>query len=267
MRFRLILEVNRKAFGDILPINYQYEQSATIYKILSRADKNYSAWLHENGYRMENGKTFKFFSYSRFNIEKYKILHKEKRIRIISNTIEWQISFLPEKGTQNFIQGIFINQVFEIGDRKSTVQFIVRNIEVMPVPEFTEKMTFQTLSPICLKLRKAGNKIDYLSPEDSISPYILFKGLIDKYNLFYQTKNNFHIEDCQMEVIGHPKSTLIKVKAGTPQETSVRGFMCKLKISAPIELMKFLYESAAGSLSSMGFGFLKILNDNLTQVY
>ena len=49
MRFKLILEVNRKAFGNILPINYQYEQSAAIYKILSRADKDYSTWLHNNG--------------------------------------------------------------------------------------------------------------------------------------------------------------------------------------------------------------------------
>ena len=65
MRFKLILEVNRKAFGNILPINYQYEQSAAIYKILSRADKDYSTWLHNNGYRMRNGKAFKFFSYSR----------------------------------------------------------------------------------------------------------------------------------------------------------------------------------------------------------
>lgn len=38
MRFRLVLEVNRRAFGNLLPINYQYEQSAAIYRILSEAD-------------------------------------------------------------------------------------------------------------------------------------------------------------------------------------------------------------------------------------
>lgn len=257
MRFKLILEVNRKAFGNILPINYQYEQSAAIYKILSRADKDYSTWLHNNGYRMRNGKAFKFFSYSRFKIEKYKVQPEKGRMQILSDTIEWQISFLPEKGTQSFIQGVFTNKVFEIGDQISTVQFTVRNIEVLSSPEFTEEMTFRTLSPMCLKLRKADNKVDYLSPEDSISPYILFKGLIDKYNLFYGTNKIFNIESCQMKVIGQPKSALIKIKVGTPQETNVRSFMCKLKISAPIELMRFLYESAAGSLSSMGFGFLE----------
>ena len=48
MRFELRLEVNKQAFGNVLPINYQYEQSAVIYRILSRASEEYAAWLHEN---------------------------------------------------------------------------------------------------------------------------------------------------------------------------------------------------------------------------
>lgn len=36
MRFKLQLEVNKRAFGNRLPINYQYEQSAAIYRILAR---------------------------------------------------------------------------------------------------------------------------------------------------------------------------------------------------------------------------------------
>ena len=39
MRFKLILEVNKREFGNLLPINYQYEQSGAIYKILSKADE------------------------------------------------------------------------------------------------------------------------------------------------------------------------------------------------------------------------------------
>ena len=60
MRFNLVLEVNKHAFGNMLPINYQYEQSAAIYRILSSADEAYASWLHDNGSRLENGKTFIF---------------------------------------------------------------------------------------------------------------------------------------------------------------------------------------------------------------
>ena len=42
MRFKLTLDVNKKVFGNIIPINYQYEQSAAIYKILSKADVSFS---------------------------------------------------------------------------------------------------------------------------------------------------------------------------------------------------------------------------------
>lgn len=258
MRFKLQLEVNKNVFGNRLPINYQYEQSAVIYRILARADKDYATWLHENGYRMENGKTFKFFSYSRFMIGKYKVLREKEQLQILSDTIEWQISFLPEKSTQRFIQGLFMNQVFEVGDRRSKVQFTVRNVEVMPSPDFTEEMTFRTLSPVCLKLRRDGKNVDYLSLADAAAPYILFKGLVEKYALFYGIECPFHIEDCRMEVLSQPKSALIKIKVDTLQETSVRGFMGRMKILAPLEMMRFLYESSVGSLSSMGFGFLDI---------
>jgi len=50
MRFRLRLYVNKQVYGNVLPINYQYEQSAAIYKILSRSGEDYATWLHDNGF-------------------------------------------------------------------------------------------------------------------------------------------------------------------------------------------------------------------------
>lgn len=46
MRFKLTLKINREKYGDILPLSYQYEASSAIYRILSKADKEYSTWLH-----------------------------------------------------------------------------------------------------------------------------------------------------------------------------------------------------------------------------
>lgn len=124
MRFRLILTVDRRSFGDLLPINYQYEQSAVIYRILSKASEEYADWLHHNGFQLESGRRFKLFTFSRLKIEKRQVLPQNERIRILSDSVEWQISFLPEKSTEKFIQGLFSNQAFEIGDRQSTVRFI-----------------------------------------------------------------------------------------------------------------------------------------------
>lgn len=64
MRFVITLRVNARKFGRLLPLNYQYEMSAVIYKILSSADTEFATWLHENGFQMDNGKQFKLFTFS-----------------------------------------------------------------------------------------------------------------------------------------------------------------------------------------------------------
>ena len=259
MRFRLLLEVNKRAFGNQLPINCQYEQSAAVYKILSNADKAYAAWLHDNGFQLANRKTFKLFTYSRFKIEKRRLIPEKERLQILSDTVEWQISFLPEKSTEKFIQGVFQDQVFEIGDTKSVVQFIVRSVEVMPEPDYSERMVFATMSPLCLKFRRFDGKVNYLSPTDARAPFLLFNGLFDKYKLFYGKDCPYTFSECKMKVLDTPKSALIKVKAGMPEETRVRGFMCKLEMEAPVELMRLMYEGGVGSLNSQGFGCLRVV--------
>lgn len=255
MRFKLILEVNKKAYGNIIPINYQYEQSAAIYKILSYGDKEYAEWLHENGFKLDNGKTFKLFTFSRFKIEKRKILND--RIQILSDTIEWQISFLPEKSTEKFITGIFNNQIFEIGDKKSCVQFIVKSIEVIPLPDFSESMQFCTMSPMCLKFKREDGKIDYISPKDVRAKRMLFVGLTEKYYSVHGVKQDFSINDIVFDVLNDPKPALITIKSGSDAQTKVKGYMFKFRINAPVELLKVMYDAGAGSLCSQGFGCLK----------
>lgn len=46
MRFKLHLELlNSKE--NILPLNYQYELSAWVYKVLNHGNPEFSGWLHE----------------------------------------------------------------------------------------------------------------------------------------------------------------------------------------------------------------------------
>lgn len=65
MRFQLILTA--KDGGGKLPINYQYPLSAAIYRILSKGDREYARFLHEEGY----GKGYKFFTFSDLRLKNY----------------------------------------------------------------------------------------------------------------------------------------------------------------------------------------------------
>ncbi|MEG1498998.1 MAG: CRISPR-associated endoribonuclease Cas6 [Bacteroidales bacterium] len=255
MRFKLTLEVNKTAFGNILPINYQYEQSALIYRILGQANLEYSTWLHDNGFELESGKRFKLFTFSRFKIEKRRIL-PEERLQVLCNTVEWQISFLPEKSTEKFIQGLFVNQVFEIGDKKSRVQFHVQNIEILPNPIYKEKMCFNTMSPMCISVRDGSRTKDYLSLADPKAKGAILNGLMHRYQAVY---GKSYVGNLNFDIIllNEPKPVLIKIKADTKEQTKVKGYMCKFEVQAPVELMKIGYESGWGEEGSVGFGCLE----------
>ena len=129
MKFKITLKIDRE-YGDLLPFNYQYEQSAVIYRILAQADTQYSSWLHENGYQLNGSKRFKLFCYSPFIFEKIRPLPKEGCLNIMGERATWYISFIPEKSTMEFIQGIFAHQSFTIGNRKYQVAFDVVGVEV-----------------------------------------------------------------------------------------------------------------------------------------
>ena len=143
MRFRLVLDVNRHAFGSRLPINYQYEQSAAIYRILSSADESYAEWLHDNGFRLESGKTFKLFTYSRFKIDEY---------------------FLTEVNTQEFLV-ILKKQDF---DKKTIINEYYDNfnelIEKNKILEHNTKYK-QQVNNIMIQLEKLREENNYLKKE------------------------------------------------------------------------------------------------------
>ncbi|HOS16539.1 MAG TPA: CRISPR-associated endoribonuclease Cas6 [Bacteroidales bacterium] len=256
MRFKLTLGVNKRAFGNVLPINYQYEQSAVIYRILSQASKEYADWLHENGFRIESGKNFKLFTYSPLKITKRFIPKDNDRIHILSDTVEWQISFLPEQSTEKFIQGLFANQVFEIGDKQSTVQFQVEQVEVLPAPVFTETMDFETMSPLCLRVKREDGGTEYISPKDTRAKESVLSGLLSRYESFYG-KPFPSAFDFKFKAADNIHSKKITIKANTPAQTEVRGYKCSFTLKAPVELMKIMYESGIGQECSQGFGCVR----------
>ncbi|WP_321517163.1 CRISPR-associated endoribonuclease Cas6 [uncultured Bacteroides sp.] len=255
MRFRLALNVEKHIFGNRLPLNYQYELSGVIYKILSLANAEYATWLHDNGFTFDT-KQFKLFTYSRLEIPAYTIEKEFARLRINCDTVEWYISFLPEESTEKFVEGVFMNQAFQLGDCKSKVQFRVQSVQVLPYPQFEKEMTFETLSPICVSLKNSIGKTDYLSPLDERSKESILFSLLNRYHAFYGKPYSGSL-DFKFDVLNTPKSTLVTFKAYTQNESKVKGYMCKFRMNADPELMKIAYESGVGMKGSQGWGMVK----------
>ena len=254
MRFKLFLNIDKHPFGNRLPFNYQYELSAVIYKILGHADGEFSQWLHDNGFAADK-KVFKLFAFSRLQIPKFRI--EGNFLEILSDSVTWYLSFLPERSTQEFIQGIFNEQQFELGNRQARIRCRVQSIELMPSPAFSEPMSFRTLSPMCLTLKRENGTDEYVAPDHPMAKELIRQNLLDKYKAF--TGNDFPNHDAAFDfkVTNQPRSSLVTIKADTPQESKIRAFGCNFQLTAPVELMKICYDCGIGSKNSLGFGMVE----------
>jgi len=254
MRFKLFLSIDKRPFGNRLPFNYPYELSAVIYKILANADHAFAEWLHDNGFEADK-KVFKLFSFSRLQIPQYRV--EGNLLNILSDSAEWYLSFLPERSTQEFVLGVFREQQFELGNRQARIRCRVQSIEMMPFPAFAEHMSFTSLSPICLILKRENGTDEYVAPDHPMAKELILQNLLDKYKAF--TGNDFPEKDVAFDfkVDGRPRSSLITIKADTPQESKIKAFSCNFQLSAPVELMKIAYDGGLGSKNSQGFGMIQ----------
>lgn len=251
MRFSVKLELDKSGFGNTLPLNYQYELSSFVYAAIHRSDAQYSTWLHQNGFIADN-KQFRLFTFSHLNVPQYSITGD--RLKIESPAVEWQIGFLPERSTEEFIRGLFSEQVFTLGDRQSKVQFRIASIELMPEPNFSVDKVFTTLSPVCIaRHTPETNQIFYESPDSPYAREAMLRNLKNKYAAFYG--NEYTGSDTfELKLLSKPISKLVSIKTGTPYQTKIRGYTFKFKLQADEELMKVMWNSGLGEKGSMGFG-------------
>ncbi len=257
MRLKLNLSVirNQKQQAEI-PINYQYELSSWIYKTLNFGNPEFSEWLHSEGYISEK-KNFKLFTFSHFDIPKFRI--NKDRLQILSPEISLTLSFLPIKAIETFVMGIFKNQKFGIGDKKSQTDFVVKSVERIPEPKFSEKMTYKCLSPIFVdKIIEGQKHKSYLSPEDDDFENLFVSNLISKF-LAHEKFELLNLSEIKIKAIGKIRKKGITIKANSPEESKLIGYMFDFELSAPLELHRIGYYAGFGRLNSQGFGCCEVI--------
>ena len=257
MRFKITLRVHKNAYGNLLPISYQYELSAWIYSVIAKSDHAYAAWLHDNGFA-NFYKRFKMFVYSNL-FPQCKVT--DDRMSIPHDTMFLLLSFLPEKSTEEFVKGIFTENTFTLGDKKSKVQFQVSNIEVLPIPSLKDR-EFQTLSPVVVSVRRDNGSIEYVSPEREDYGGMLINNLKEKYLAFYDKafEGDHHFE---FELLSPVKSRLITIKTNTPQMTKVKGFHYCFRLQADEALLQLMYEAGLGEKNATGFGMIGEIKNHM----
>ena len=262
MRFRIRL--NRISRERYLPINYQYELSAAIYKIIDRSDSEFSEFLHSQGY-LAFGKQFRLFTFSRLGFQGYKIINEAARIEHYGQEAWFEISFMVDRAAEEFIRGLFVSQDMGIGDKISRISYQVSHIEAVAPPLFKKTMSYRCLSPIFVRSKRMDGGEDYLRPGDDGYEEILLANLLSKASAYALSGSDigaFHETPPLIQLVPRGKiyKNGVRIKQLTAKESQLIGYMYEFDLTAPIELQEVGYYAGLGHLGSQGFGCVGVCN-------
>ena len=256
MRFKLILSVRSDSYGNVLPVSYQYELSSCIYRKLRECPELYRNWLGMNGFFPEYDMKYRLFSISNFYIPKIKV--EQDRLFVLARRIQMWISFLPERGTEEFVNTLLKEKTLLIGDRKSKVELVVEDI--VPCRPLVRKDTldYLSLSPIVLTNLRGGKGYEYLSPASENYNEYLLQSILRKYEYFYGKPFEYD-PGFKMEFLNEPKRKGNFIMKYTSDETKIIGYMYKFRLTLHPELHQLAYCTGIGEKINLGFGCIEEL--------
>ena len=227
MRFKLVLSVKSESFGSVLPVSYQYELSAAVYRRIRENFELYLHWLSSNGFAPM-----------------------------------W-ISFLPVRGTHEFVKQLFSGETFVLGDRRSRVELEVEDIVECPAPEFGEEAEYLALSPIVFMVARPNRSMEYVGPDYPGYADCFYRSVLGKYEKIFGRPFDGDT-GFSWSLLSEPKRKGIFMMRFTPEESKVIGYMYKFKLSMSPILHQIMYETGIGEKVNLGFGCVEILRQATT---
>ncbi len=255
MQFKITLHCQDE--NPTIPINYQYELSAWIYKVIHHADAEYSTFLHKHGHQTPSRKSFKLFCFSQLDVPRRRI--EADRLIIESRDISFIIGFYLDRTAEEFVRGLFMQQNLRLGDRVSQARFVVQSVEAIPIilSNGPEPVPIRMRSPLVISRKRLDAQDEYLHPTAPDFGKFLFINLIDKYTAAtgYPLPSWWDSSRFSFRPLGQePRSKLIKIKSDTDAQTKVKGYLFDFELDAPRELVEVGLLAGFGRMNGEGFG-------------
>ena len=258
MRFKITL--NRTGRQRMLPMDYQYYLSAWIYKVIGKADPEFSTFLHSEGYTLGN-KRFKLFTYSPLNFGRPTLWKEKSLFEIHTDQLFLGVSFHLAEAAEKFIIGLFNNQQVYVGDQFNGLDLVVTQVERLPEPALNSTMSYRAVSPVVISMKNENSKYaQYLSPVATNYMDLLRQNLCNKYDSIPNVTPLPEALNFEFKMNSEPKSKLVTVKPYTPEQSKVRGFVFDFTLTCPVEIHQLIWTTGIGEKNSMGFGWVEIVN-------
>ena len=110
MRFKLVLSVKSESFGSVLPVSYQYELSAAVYRRIRENFELYLHWLSSNGFAPIDDCRNRLFSFSNLYIPRIRVEYD--RLHILVKRVQMWISFFACSGNSRVCKATFFGRNF-----------------------------------------------------------------------------------------------------------------------------------------------------------
>lgn len=256
MRYKISLEVLAEKNGTVLPISYQYELVSAVSQLLMADPVLYENWLSQNGFGNDPSLSSKVYSVSNLYIPK--IFVDGDRLHINVPRIQFWISLLPTVGTEQMLAATLLQKEITIGDRKSSVSFVISDIQTVSPVVFRPVMEYQTLSPMVIVGLRPNKSIEYLGPRSLYFSKFMIDELIERYELIYDQP---YLGDRRynLELIMPERRKAVTVFTDTPQQQKVVGYMMKFRLHMDPELHELAYSLGLGDKIDLGFGYIELL--------
>lgn len=266
MRLRFSLRSASRSIGA----NFYYHFSSAIYDLLRLGSPEFAEFLHDSGFKVNGGKSFKLFT---FGVEFERISAKNESFYFLDPATTLYISSpLNEKFLQSFVLGTLKKSIFRVGTVSSYTNFIIEELDVVPEPVFTQKMSFRLLSPMVISKpvdKPYGKRSTYyLRPEDEEeASQILTGNLLNKHFLItgedLSGRANVILK-WDKEFIARKRRVTkkITINPNSATATDVIGILAPFTVEGDERLIRAGYDCGFGNKNSMGFGMANLKKED-----
>lgn len=270
MQFTLQLVATRS--GTLIPFNYQYLLTGWLYRLLQRADEQYTQFLHQHGYRTDGRmgarKTFRLFTFSDLRMNRYAVRPRQGGFELLSPEVSLTLSFYIDRAAEAFVMGLFQNQQCRLVNRSYEANLVVERVETLPVSQLTNTVHLRTLSPVVVAERDQTGMDQYLHPADDQFGPLLLLNLVDKYRSAWPDAPPPVVQNFSYELLTKPgsvRSRLVTIKEGSREETKVRGWYgFDFALRGPADVLEVGLLAGVGRYNAEGFGCVRVVGTGTT---
>ena len=255
MRLRVCLD---NSMGTRLPINHQEWLTAAVYGLLATSDADYAAFLHDEGYRVDDGpKTFKLFTFSWLRGARRTV--DGDWLRFAPGPLEWQVASPVDAFLTHLATGLLAAGQLRVGP--ATLPIL--GIDVLPAPVLTEPtVAFTCLSPLVAALPLPGGRTRYLRPCDGDAfGEAVRRNLLRKHRLLHGAPP----ANDRLALTFDP-AYLARTNGGTKlvtyKDIRIVGAFCPFIATGSTELMETGYQAGFGEKNAGGFGMVEVNHRN-----